>query len=90
MVLADMEMTGFLVDASGIKAYGEKLQEELQEIQEKIFKIVGKNFNINSPKQLGLILFEEMKLPKGKRLRVAIQQMQRFLRIFVTFTRLWN
>lgn len=67
MVLADMEMTGFLVDASGIKAYGEKLQEELQEIQEKIFKIVGKNFNINSPKQLGLILFEEMKLPKGKK-----------------------
>lgn len=66
-VLADMEMTGFLVDANGIKAYGEELQQELQEIQDEIYKIVGKEFNINSPKQLGLILFEEMELPKGKK-----------------------
>ena len=66
-VLADMEMTGFLVDANGIKIYGEELQQELQKIQDEIYKIVGKEFNINSPKQLGLILFEEMKLPKGKK-----------------------
>ena len=66
-VLAEMEMTGFLVDANGIKAYGEKLQEELQEIQGEIYKIVGKEFNINSPKQLGVVLFEDMQLPKGKK-----------------------
>lgn len=67
MVLANMEMTGFLVDANGIKAYGDNLQKELQKIQKEIYEIVGKDFNINSPKQLGVVLFEEMQLPKGKK-----------------------
>lgn len=68
-VLADMETTGFLVDTDGIKIYGESLQYELQKIQSEIFAAVGKEFNINSPKQLGAILFEELQLPKGKKIK---------------------
>lgn len=66
-VLADMETTGFLIDAEGIQADGEALTLELQEIQSEIYRQVGKEFNINSPKQLGVVLFEEMELPKGKK-----------------------
>lgn len=66
-VLADMETTGFLIDTEGIRAYGEALTLELQEIQTEIYQQVGKEFNINSPKQLGVVLFEEMNLPKGKK-----------------------
>lgn len=66
-VLADMETTGFLIDAEGIRAYGEALTLELQEIQAEIYRQVGKEFNINSPKQLGVVLFEELDLPKGKK-----------------------
>lgn len=66
-VLADMEQTGFLVDAAGIKLYGENLETEMQELQSEIYSLVGHDFNINSPKQLGVILFEELNLPKGKK-----------------------
>ena len=66
-VLAEMEQVGFLVDAEGIKNYGDALAEEMQTIQGEVFELVGHEFNINSPKQLGEILFEELKLPKGKK-----------------------
>ena len=66
-VLADMEQTGFLVDAEGIKLYGENLDAEMQGLQSEIYALVGHDFNINSPKQLGVILFEELNLPKGKK-----------------------
>ncbi len=66
-VLAEMEITGFLVDSDGLKEYGENLDNELQLLQKEIYKAVGKEFNINSPKQLGEILFEDIKLPKGKK-----------------------
>ena len=66
-VLALMENVGFLVNAQGIKQYGEALQNDIQKLQDDIYKYVGKEFNINSPKQLGIILFEDMGLPKGKK-----------------------
>ena len=66
-VLALMENVGFLVNAQGIKQYGEALQNDIQKLQDDIYKYVGKEFNINSPKQLGVILFEDMGLPKGKK-----------------------
>ncbi len=66
-VLADMETTGFLIDTEGIRTYGEALTLELQEIQAEIYRQVGREFNINSPKQLGVVLFEELELPKGKK-----------------------
>lgn len=66
-VLAEMEQVGFLIDAEGIKNYGESLAHEMQTIQNEVFELVGHEFNINSPKQLGEVLFEEMSLPKGKK-----------------------
>ncbi len=66
-VLADMEITGFWADKSGIEAYGSDLAKELTGIQEKIYALAGMEFNINSPKQLGNVLFEKLNLPKGKK-----------------------
>lgn len=66
-VLADMEITGFWADKNGIEAYGSDLAKELSEIQEKIYDLAGMEFNINSPKQLGNVLFEKLNLPKGKK-----------------------
>lgn len=66
-VLASMENTGFLVDKDEIARYGEKLQERIDEISEKIFSAVGFEFNLNSPKQLGEALFEKMGIPAKKK-----------------------
>ncbi len=66
-VLADMEITGFWADKNGIEAYGLQLAEELTNIQERIYTLADMKFNINSPKQLGYILFEKLNLPKGKK-----------------------
>lgn len=66
-VLADMEFSGFTVDKNGIENYGMKLGDELSEIQSKIYGFAGMEFNINSPKQLGFVLFEKLNLPKGKK-----------------------
>lgn len=66
-VLADMEITGFLADKNGIETYGSRLAKELSDIQEKIYTLAGMEFNINSPKQLGNVLFEKLNLPKGKK-----------------------
>lgn len=66
-VLANMELTGFLVDKSGIESYGAELGKELCEIQTGIYNFAGMEFNINSPKQLAFVLFEKLNLPKGKK-----------------------
>ena len=57
-VLASMENTGFLVDRDEIARYGKELELRINEISEKIFSLVGFEFNLNSPKQLGEALFE--------------------------------
>ncbi len=67
MVLADMENVGFLVDADGIAAYGEKLAAEIAALEAGIFEAVGYTFNLNSPKQLGKALFEDLGLPAKKK-----------------------
>lgn len=68
-VLADMELTGFLVDKEGLEDYGGELNQQLKAAEEEIYKLAGEEFNINSPKQLGIILFEKLNLPKGKKLK---------------------
>ena len=68
-VLADMELTGFLLDKEGIEDYGEELSQQLKSAEKEIYKLAGEEFNINSPKQLGTILFEKLNLPKGKKLK---------------------
>ena len=66
-VLADMENTGFEIDEIGLKNYSEILDIEIEKIKKNIFDLAGFEFNINSPKQLGFILFENLKIPGGKK-----------------------
>lgn len=65
--LADMEAAGIRVEAEELKAYGERLQVRIGELEEKIYQEAGETFNINSPKQLGVILFEKLQLPGGRK-----------------------
>lgn len=66
-VLASMENVGFLVDVKGIEAMGKNLEEKLKSLEERIYFLAGSNFNINSPKQLGVVLFENLALPCKKK-----------------------
>ena len=66
-VLADMENTGFLVDKEAIAAYGETLLEQIDATEKRIYFEAGETFNLNSPKQLGAILFEKLGLPARKK-----------------------
>lgn len=71
LVLYDMEKEGILVKPEELKAYGERLSGRIAELETKIYEEAGKEFNLNSPKQLGEILFEEMHLPGGKKTKTG-------------------
>lgn len=71
LVLYDMEKEGILVKPEELKAYGERLSGRITELETKIYEEAGKEFNLNSPKQLGEILFEEMHLPGGKKTKTG-------------------
>ena len=66
-VLSSMECEGFEVDKNGIITFGQKLEEDIRVLQENIYAEVGYEFNINSPKQLGVALFEDLGLPAKKK-----------------------
>ncbi len=66
-VLAAMEKKGVLVDKALLKQMSEELGELLSISEDKIFRLAGEKFNINSPKQLQTILFEKLNLPKGRK-----------------------
>lgn len=70
-VLASMEYYGVRADIDGIKDFGIKLSEEIRAIEQQIYFMAGKEFNIGSPKQLGVILFDEMGLPSGKKTKTG-------------------
>lgn len=70
-VLYDMEKEGILVKPEELKAYGEALSGRIGELEKKIYEAAGTEFNINSPKQLGEILFERLQLPGGKKTRTG-------------------
>lgn len=65
--LASMEYYGVDADADGIRAFGDKLNEKLGEITDEIYRLAGQEFNISSPKQLGKVLFEDLRLPCKKK-----------------------
>ncbi len=66
-VLGDMELCGFLVDKNGLKALSQELKERIEVIEKEIYSLVGYEFNLNSPKQLGVALFEKLGLPAKKK-----------------------
>ena len=66
-VLGDMELKGFLVDVDGLKEMSNRLATRISEIETEIFGLVGYEFNLNSPKQLGVALFEKLGLPAKKK-----------------------
>lgn len=70
-ILADMESSGIKVDQKRLEAMGEEISQQLVEIERKIHEIAGEPFNINSPKQLGVILFEKLGLPVIKRTKTG-------------------
>ena len=70
-VLADMEHIGFEIDRDGLIAFGERIDGDIARYQKAIYDLAGEEFNINSPKQLGVILFEKLGLPTGKKTKTG-------------------
>ncbi len=66
-VLADMELYGVKIDVPMLEAYGKELTEDILVIETKIYEAAGAQFNINSPAQLGDILFKKLGIPTGKK-----------------------
>lgn len=70
-VLFEMEQRGVRVNNEELKSYGERLQVRIGELETSIYEQAGETFNINSPKQLGVILFEKLQLPNGKKTKTG-------------------
>ena len=66
-VLADMQYQGIYVDKEKLQEFGNELKTRLNELTSEIYELAGEEFNINSPKQLGEILFEKLQLPMGRK-----------------------
>lgn len=69
--LDSMEKWGIRVKGEELKSYGEKLQVRIAELEKLIYEQAGEEFNINSPKQLGVILFEKMGIPGGRKTKTG-------------------
>ena len=70
-VLAEMEHDGFLVDKDALARFGETLAAGVSDTEKQIFDLAGEKFNINSPKQLGMILFDKLMLPSPKKTKTG-------------------
>ena len=70
-VLAEMEQTGFRVDAGALRSFGELMDTRIRELEASIYEMAGSSFNINSPKQLGEVLFERLGLPPAKKTKTG-------------------
>jgi len=70
-VLAEMENAGFLVDKEALAKFGEILAEGIAKTEEQIYELAHETFNINSPKQLGMILFDKLMLPAPKKTKTG-------------------
>lgn len=70
-LLAEMEMAGICIDLSKLSTLREEFSTGLGEFEDKIYDLAGHDFNINSPKQLGTVLFEELGLPHGRKTKTG-------------------
>ena len=70
-VLAEMELAGFRIDGAALARFGEDLQQRIVTLEQSIYHMAGEEFNINSPKQLGAILFDKLQLPHGKKTKTG-------------------
>ena len=70
-VLAEMELAGFRIDSAALARFGQDLQQRIAALEQSIYDMAGEAFNINSPKQLGAILFDKLQLPHGKKTKTG-------------------
>lgn len=70
-VLADMQIIGMFVDKNALKEFGESISGRISELEDSIYGYAEDKFNINSPKQLGTVLFEKLNLPHGKKTKTG-------------------
>ncbi len=70
-VLADMQEQGFMIDRAALSGFGESLAGTIAELERAIYAEAGSEFNINSPKQLGEVLFDRLMLPAGKKTKTG-------------------
>ena len=70
-VLAQMELAGFKVDVAALRDFGVTLRQRMDGLEQEIYLLAGEEFNINSPKQLGVILFDKLSLPHGKKTKTG-------------------
>ncbi len=71
MVLADMEYKGIKIDRKSLDEIGDVLNERIEKLEEEIYRLANKTFNIASPKQLGEVLFDDLKLPVQKKTKTG-------------------
>ena len=70
-VLASMEIEGFLVDREKLSEFNKELSQSIDVLEQEIYDLAGESFNINSPKQLGIVLFEKLGLKSGKKTKTG-------------------
>lgn len=70
-VLASMEEEGFQIDVQGVREFGTMLEGNISQLKYEIYSLAGEEFNINSTRELGHILFEKLKLPTGKKTKTG-------------------
>lgn len=70
-VLAQMQASGFMVDKMALSSFGDSLVSSIDALRDEIYELAGGEFNINSPKQLGEVLFERLMLPAGKKTKTG-------------------
>ena len=68
-VLLDMERQGVKIDTNQLHKFSQSLQEQKQHLEERIYQLAGKEFNISSPKQLGVVLFEDLQISSDKKIK---------------------
>ena len=70
-VLLDMELKGMKIDTASLTKFGRQLEGKLKDLENKIYKEAGEEFNVNSPRQLGIVIFEKLKLGTPKRTKTG-------------------